>query len=330
MDDKRYDLLSIGDVTLDTYLVPEESETLCLLDNKECLICFSYGDKIPVKSLNISVGGNAANNSVGASRFGLKVGLVSSLGSDSIGKQILEKLRKEGVDLTYTTQQEKSASNYSTIISYQAERTIFSYHAPRSYEFPKNLPNADWIYLTSMGKSFLPFYKQFVSWYRKNKKETKLAFNPGSRQLRQLDALEDVISLSHIIYVNKKEAKLITGYEGEDIKELLTSLHSKGPEICIVTAGPEGSYVYDGKRFLRSGILPVDAFERTGAGDAFGTGCISALAKGKTIEEAIIWGTINSSSVIGYIGSQQGLLREKDMPVWLERVESSGVRVEEF
>lgn len=330
MGDEKFDLLSIGDVTLDTYITPKESETLCKLDDKKCLICFAYGDKIPVDNLHISVGGNAANNAVGGTRLGLKAGLVSTLGGDSIGAQILNKLDGEGVDLTFAISQPQAASNYSTIINYQGERTIFSYHAPRSYEFPVHLPVTPWVYLTSMGESFQPFYNHFVDWFKKNKGGMKLAFNPGSRQMRKLDAIEDVISLSHIIYVNRQEAEKITGYNGSDIKELLKSLFSKGPEICIVTAGSEGSFVYDGNRFLKAGVLPVDAYERTGAGDAYGSGCISALIKGKSLEEALLWGTVNSASVIGYVGSQRGLLTESDMQVWLDRAKSSDVGVGEF
>ncbi|QQS39163.1 carbohydrate kinase family protein [Candidatus Woesebacteria bacterium] len=329
MEETKYDLLSVGDVALDTYLVPQESDTLCMVDSKESLICFSYGDKIPVKSLSISVGGNAGNNAVGVSRLGLKVGLVSTLGGDSIGNQILEKLNKEGVDLTYTIRQENALTNSSTILSYQGERTIFTYHAPRSYEFPVTLPQVGWVYLTSMGESFRPFYNHFLD-YLKTKPDTKLAFNPGSRQLRALSDITEAIKLTHMIYVNKQEAQKITGYEENDIKELLIRLNSLGPKIVVITAGSDGSYVYDGNIFLKSGVLPVDAYERTGAGDAFGSGCISAIIKGKTLEEALLWGTVNSASVIGYIGPQQGLLREEDIPLWMERAKSSGVRVEEF
>ena len=49
---EQIELLSIGDATLDVFLTPSESETLCSIDTKECLICFSYGDKIPVKNID--------------------------------------------------------------------------------------------------------------------------------------------------------------------------------------------------------------------------------------------------------------------------------------
>ena len=63
-----FDLISIGDSSLDVFITPTESEALCRLDDKDSLVCFSYGDKIPVKNLDYSVGGNAANLAVGSVR----------------------------------------------------------------------------------------------------------------------------------------------------------------------------------------------------------------------------------------------------------------------
>lgn len=334
MNEKGLDLLAVGDVTMDVFMTPTESESLCNIDDKECFICFSYGEKIPVKTIEQSIGGNAANNSVGATRLGVKTGLVSTLGGDSIGNQIVEKLEREGVDMSFVVQQPEAGSNYSTIINYGGERTIFSYHSPRSYEFPVHLPKTPWIYLTSMGESFQPFYNHFVEFVGKNP-ETKLAFNPGSRQLRAgNEALEPIMKLSHVIYVNRKEAEKLTKFgssQGKD-KELLKALSAKGPKVVIITAGGDGSFVYDSinEKYYRAGVLPLDAHERTGAGDSFGAGCISALVKGKSFEEALLWGTVNAASVIGYTGSQKGLLKASEMPIWLERAKSCNVEVGEF
>jgi sugar/nucleoside kinase (ribokinase family) len=185
-----------------------------------------------------------------------------------------------------------------------------------------------------MGESFQPFYNHFVDFLGKHP-EIKLAFNPGSRQLRVgVDALRAVLEKTYVIYVNREEAEKLTGTEnshGKD-KDLLKSLSQLGPKICIITDGSNGSLVYDSvnNNFYKAGVLPVDAYERTGAGDAFGSGCISALIKGKDFKDALLWGTANSASVIGYVGSQKGLLRENELTQWLERARSSEVVVEEF
>lgn len=326
------DLLSIGDANLDVFISPTESESLCDINTKECLIAFSYADKIPVKNLEFSIGGNAGNNAIGTRRLGINSKSVLTLGDDSTGLQIIDRLKNEGVDLTYVIQQPSTMSNFNVVVTYTGERTIFTYHAPRSYEFPVQLPKTPWVYLTSMGESFRPFYNHITEWLIKNP-ETNLAFNPGSWQLRSdIENLLSILKLTKIIFVNKQEAEKMTNHEAEELvsKELLKALSNLGPKISVITDGNNGSYVFDGNRFLHCGVLPVDAYERTGAGDAFGSGFLAAIIKGKTIEESLLWGTVNSASVIGYVGAQKGLLREEDVDTWVDRAKSSGVVVEEM
>lgn len=324
-------LLSIGDVTYDTFMTPTESEAMCDIRERESFICFTYGDKIPVKNLEVSVGGNAANNAVGVTRLGIKTALVTTMGDDEIAETIKIKLNQEGVDLSYLTVQEKSTSNYSTVINYGGERTIFTFRPERIYTFSENLPSVEWAYLTSMAENFSEYYDKVVDWVKAN--NVKLAFNPGSRQIRAgREKIQNVLSETYIVYINRSEAESLTGMldtHGKE-KELLMATCQLGPKISIITDGGGGAYLFDGQRFYHSGVLPVDAYERTGAGDAFGAGCVSALIQGKSINDALLWGTVNSASVIGYIGSQKGLLRAQDLPQWLSRAQSCEVGVREI
>src|SRR3990167_9973825 len=314
---KNFDLISIGDASIDVFMMPTETETLCRLDTKECFIAFSYGQKIPVKNLDFSIGGNAANNAVGTRRLGINTAIVLTLGQDSVAEMIIKSLKDEGVDATYVVQQPATSSNYSTIINYQGERTIFTYHAPRSYEFPVKLPAAPWVYLTSMGESFLPFYKHMEEYLVKNP-SVKLAFNPGSWQLREeYSSIEGEMKASHIVFVNREEAEKLTKFgesAGKD-RDLLIALNKLGPKVCVITDGGDGAMAYDSinGKFFKAGVLPVDAYERTGAGDAFGSGFLSEIIHGKDISEALVWGSINSASVIGYTGSQKGLLKTTEV-----------------
>jgi fructokinase len=328
----QLNLLSIGDASWDVFINPSESEALCEIDNKKCLICFKYGEKIPVKTLDFSVGGNAANNAVGTKRLGINSAAVLTLGLDEIGNQIVGTLKKEGVDVNYVIQQPATTSNYSTAINYSGERTIFTYKAPRSYEFPVKLPVTPWVYLTSMGDSFQPFYNHLVAWLKLNP-TVKLAFNPGGRQIKAgLEAIKEVLNLTQLIFVNREEAESLTGFkasQGQE-KELLQKLSSLGPKICVVTNGPAGSFLFDGQHYFKAGTFPIDAYERTGAGDSFGSGVLAAIMKGKSLQEALLWGSANSASVISYVGAQKGLLTETDMAVWMKRAESSKVEMGEF
>ena len=332
MEDKKIQLLSIGDATWDVFIIPSEAETFCTLDTFELQLCFNYGDKIPVKELDFSIGGNAANNAIGARRLGIRSSLLITIGDDLIAKMMEEKFKAEDVDLTYLTEQKDTNSNYSTIINVMGERTILTYNTPVEYHLPEQMPDADWIYLTSMGENFHETYSKVADWVRDNS-NVKMAFNPGSRQVRaEPDSYKSVLEQTHIIYINREEAEMITGMKetnGKE-KELMEKLRDMGAKMSVVTDGGKGAYAFDGEKFYHADVFPVDPYEKTGAGDSFGAGMISALISGKDMKEALLWGTCNSASVIGYVGSQKGLLTEEQMQEWVERAISSEVAVEEI
>ncbi|MBI2594810.1 MAG: carbohydrate kinase family protein [Candidatus Colwellbacteria bacterium] len=326
----NFDLISIGDASLDVFIAPTEHEELCTLDREKCLVCFNYADKIPVRDLTFSMGGNAANNAVGSARLGVKVALLATLGDDKTAGQIMDNARTEGVDTTFVTKQAGVMSNYSTAIMYNGERTIFVYHAPYNYQFPTLLPAAPWAYLTSMGEGFAPFYQGLIDWARAH--DTKIVFNPGSFQMKAgIDALRNLFPLIEILFVNKEEAARLMGdHNSVSEKQLLAGMVQLGAKKAVITDGANGAFSFDGQKYCRSQVLPVDAYERTGAGDAFASGTLAALIQGKSMDEALLWGTVNSASVIGHVGPQRGLLKKEQLSEWLERAQSSGVKVEEF
>lgn len=334
MSDK-FELISFGEATFDVFIKPEESDVFCQIDTEKSFVAFSYADKIPVTEFATSLGGNAANNAVGSSRLGLATAVVLTLGDDEIGERIFKKLADESVETSFVSVSPNTPSSYSTIVRYSGERTIFVYHPKREYQFPKDLPSSSWAYLTSMGENFAPFYEKVAEWVAAN--NIKLAFNPGGRQIKAgAGALARILTLCEIIFVNREEAGELTGIPPkdkpgtEDDRQLLRGLLTLGPKKAVITDGPNGSFATDGGKFWRCGIIPEKVVERTGVGDAFGTGVLAALILGKSLAEAILWGTANSTSVIGSVGAQNGLLKKEELSAWLGKARSAGVEAREF
>jgi ribokinase len=63
--------------------------------------------------------------------------------------------------------------------------------------------------------------------------------------------------------------------------------------------------------------------DRTGAGDSFSSTFTVALAQGKSIKEALMWGPINSMSVVQYLGAQKGLLTKEKLEEYLKNAPNS-------
>lgn len=316
----KYDIISIGDATLDTFLTLNEANVLCNVNREECWLCLNYADKIPVESLNRTIGGNAANNAVGSARLGLKTAIYSVLGGDDTGEKVKNALSDEGVDEKYLKMEKGKSTNFSVVLNFQQERTILVYHEKRKYKLPKMDP-ARWIYYTSMGKGFESIQPDLVKYIKKNK--CNVGFNPGTYQLKAgAKVLAPILKLTTVLIVNKEEAKTLTGTNNakdrEGLKDLMKKVWAMGPNIVVVTDGPNGSYSFDGKTYQYIGILPVPILQRTGAGDAFSTGCLAALIHGKSLAEAMRWGTVNSASVIQKLGPQAGLLSKSEMAKMLK------------
>ncbi len=322
-------VMVVGDSSFDVFITPSETETVCSLNDKECLICFDYGEKILVDSLFTAVGGNAANVAVGLSRLGLSVKLSTILGRDNASGEIVQTLVSEGVSTNMVIFQEAAKANYSTVINYSGERTIFTYHSPKEYVFvePDDIP--DWVYLTSMGKGFESIYAKVVKYCTDYK--IPLAINPGTLQIKEQEQLLATLDKVNVLNLNKQEAEKILGVDaGAEVQFLLNSFVAKGVSVVVITDGVNGSYVSNGQSFWHCPILQRKPIERTGAGDAYSSGFLASLVSGSTIPDAMLSGTVNSASVVGQVGAQKGLLRERERHQWLEDARRSGVFVAEL
>lgn len=300
------DLLSIGDATLDTFVKLKQASVLCTLERERCMLCLSFADKIPISKLDQKVAGNALNNAVGAARLMLKVALYTILGNDDTGRRIAARMDQEGISKKYVIVQKNSASNYSVVLNYKGERTILVYHYPRKYALP-DIDKPRWIYYTSVwARGAGKLNRQLIA-YVKNYRNF-LAFNPGTHQINQgLRALGPMLKVTDVLFVNKEEAQAIVG-DHKTIKKLMQELKKHMPGRIVITDGGNGSYTYDGEKCYTLPIFPAKLVEKTGAGDAYATGFIAALAHGRKAREAMRWGSANAASVIEKIGPQDGLL----------------------
>src|SRR3989344_8526260 len=310
---KKFDVISIGDTTLDVFLEIDEAnaEVVCQNGDEDCVLQIAWADKIPVKKITkVYAVGNAANVAVGCSRLGLKAALYTILGDDREGKECFNVLKSEKVAKDYIVWDKKNGPNYSAVINYKGERTILVYHEQRTYELPK-LAGADWIYLTAIGHGHEKLDQQIIDYVEKT--GAKLGFNPGDLQLREgFETLKPLIAKCEVFFVNKQEAQRLVG-KHDDVKELLKLLHNVGSKIVVITDGSKGSYSFDGANMYFQEVLHVPLIEMTGTGDSYATGFISALHLGKDIAEGMKWGTANAAAKLQQIGAQKGLLNRKQM-----------------
>ena len=310
---KQLDFVAVGDITTDAFIQlkdvkiedPDEH------NKNQKMICMRFGDKIEYEDVVVVTAvGNSPNAAVSAHRLGLHSAIATNLGDDKFGVEDLETLQNEGVNTDYVTVHKGKKSNYHYVLRYEAERTILVKHHEYDYKLPDFDMPPKWLYLSSLGENSVPFHNEIADYLKKNK-DVKLAFQPGTFQIRLgHETLKDLYAETELFFCNKEESKRILNTKEDDIKELLNGMRNLGPKIVVITDGIDGAYVYDGSDVWHMPMYPDPAppVDRTGAGDSFSSTFTSALALGHDVKTALSWGPINSMNVVQYIGAQKGLL----------------------
>ncbi|MDP3875236.1 MAG: carbohydrate kinase family protein [bacterium] len=315
-----HDFVAIGETTIDAFIKLENASINCDIDNENCKICLPFAAKVPYEFVvEVPAVGNAGNASVAASRLGLKSALVANVGKDSDGEKCLRALETEGVSTEYIGIQESEKTNYHYVLWYENDRTILQKHSKFKYKLP-DVGEPNWIYLTSLGRDSEKYHREIAE-YLKNFPNIKLAFQPGIFQISfGKDKLKDIYERSNILFCNVGEAEKILGLNTLGIEELLKRMQALGPKIVVITDGPKGAHAFEGKDmwFQPPYPDPKPPFERTGAGDAFSTTTVAALALSNDLPTSLSWGAVNSMSVVQQIGAQKGLLTRPQIEKYLK------------
>lgn len=322
--ENQLDFVSIGDITIDAFIQLKDVviEQPDQHNHNNEMVCMRFGDKIEYEDVTvIPAVGNSPNAAVSASRLGLKTGLITNIGDDDFGKQDLEQLKKEGISTEYVRIEPGKKSNYHYVLLYKAERTILIKHWEYEYALPQFGTPPRWMYLSSLGENSLPFHHEIVAYLREHP-ETKLAFQPGTFQMKLgYEQLKDIYEQTEVFFCNREESQRILGTEETDIKNLLRMMHERGPKIVVITDGPDGAYAFDGADTMWQMPMypdPAPPLDRTGAGDSFSSAFTASLALGNDIPTALSWAPINSMSVVQKIGAQAGLLTREQLEQYLQ------------
>jgi len=334
-----YDIITIGTATRDVFLI---SPFFKVLRDKSHLKkigfvtgeaqCFALGGKIEIGEPTLATGGGATNSAATFSRQGLKTAALIKIGKDQAGKDILEELKKEKVDVlklqtTNYKLQTNNSTAYSTILlAPGGERTILVYRGTSEdltlKEIPLNELRSKWVYVSPGKMPFEAINKIFNHFY---KNKTFIAFNPSKHFIEMgLKKLKPLLKKTKVFILNREEAFYLTRVDYHKEKEIFKKLDEAVDGIAVMTDGPNGVLVSDCCNIYKAEIFKEEkVIDRTGAGDAFGSGFVAGLMQKRekckkglcgidNIEYAIRLGSANATSVIEYIGAKKGILTKKE------------------
>ena len=320
---QQYDFVAVGDILVDAFieLNKDQADVSTDLDTNRKTLHMPFGGKVPYNDVVVVPAvGNSPNAAVAAHRLGLETALVTNLGHDKFGKECLDALRTEGVHTDFVKVHEGKKTNYHYVLRYGPERTILINHETYPYALPDFPVPPRYLYFSSVGEHGIAFHHEIAKYVQEHP-ETKLVFQPGTFQIKLgAEELKDVYENTEIFFCNLEEAQEILKSTERHVPTLIRGLRALGPKMPVVTDGPNGAYVIDADDQAWHMPMypdPADPVDRTGAGDSFSTTFTCAIALGKSPEEALAWGPINSMSVVQYVGAQAGLLSRAKLEEYL-------------
>ncbi len=313
-------ILSIGAAVQDVFL--SQSDEFKPVTDKtlhEQVLRLEMGAKADVNHISFSTGGGATNASVTFARQGIHAIFMGTIGHDPAGQAVLDDLDKEGVDTRHVSYSAHLNTGYSVLLlASNGERTILTYRGASTHYELKHFDladvKADWLYVSSLAGQMDVLSHIF---HQAKEKGMKVFFNPGKGELKHPEKLKGLLEDVDVVSVNKEEAAQIV--QGSDSEELARHLLHY-VQTAIVSDGPNGVVATDGTTVVKAGMYrDVKVVDRTGAGDAFGSGFLSQWAGGKSLKEAIVFASANSTSVVTKIGAKAGILHHgvklHDMPL---------------
>lgn len=317
-------IVTLGSALQDIYLIDRDDLAPTKIGETSIFGKLLIGQKVDIDKTAFEVGGGGVNSAICFARHGHETIFMGNVARDPAGIAIVQTLEREGVDSSYVNFLSRYATGVSVILLdiHSGERTALTHRGASGLfgnfnEKDLDLIQPDWLYVTTLRgdfevlERFLPHAKELGC---------KVMFNPGVRELEKPSELTKLLKYVDILLTNKSEAAQIV--PGVTLAELLYHLGGYVPT-AIITDGAMGGIASDGAETYRFGIYEdAKVKDATGAGDAFGSGFLAALASGKTFRKALVFASANSTAVVGKIGASKGILygNERLHPMPIQKI----------
>ncbi|AYO29802.1 ribokinase [Biomaibacter acetigenes] len=264
-------------------------------------------------------GGKGSNQGVAAHKAGADVTMVTKLGRDDFAQIALNSFKSVGMrtDYIFFDNEHETGAALIMVENGTGENEIVvsigacNYITDDEVESVREEIRNSKLLLTQLETNLSAVYKAIDI---ANEYGVMVVLNTAPVQ----PVPEQIYKKVDVLTPNETEASILSGIEIKDIegaKKAAEYFVEKGVKSVVITLGSNGVYV---KSPEFEGHVPAFALDNvidtTGAGDAFNGGFATALAEGKSIKEAAIFGNAVAGISVTRIGTAPA------MP-WREEVE---------
>lgn len=293
LPDRRYDLLTIGELLIDM-----KSE--------------DYDDNFEGSNFNKFFGGSPANIAMNAKRLGINSIVAAAVGDDGLGAYLIQQLENSDIDTEYIQKLDYATSLVLVSKSISSPIPIFYRGADYQLKYTHELEIATRackiIHFSCWPISRMPVRETIERVIENSKKgNTLICFDPNYHPMiwqkgeDGIEYVKSIISKVDIIKPSKDDAVRIFG-EATD-EEHMGMFLKLGAKLVIMTLGKDGAIASNGAETIRFESLATEVKDATGAGDAFWSGFYAGIVKEFPTEKALKLGFAVSAYKLKYNGA---------------------------
>lgn len=244
------------------------------------------------------IGGAPANFAYHVSQFGLQSCVVSAVGEDVLGKEIIDNLTSKGVNLMiaevpYPTGTVQVEFDQAGIPNYDIKENVAWDNIPFTASLKALAEKTQALCFGSLAQRNVVSRETingFIDAMPKDE-DTMVIFDVNLRQgFYSKEILCDSMAKCNILKINDEELVTVSrlfGYPGIDLQDKCWILLGKyNLKMLILTCGINGSYVFTPGHVSFQPTPKVEVADTVGAGDSFTAAFIASILKGKTVAEA--------------------------------------------
>ena len=244
------------------------------------------------------IGGAPANFAFHVSQFGLPSCVVSAIGDDTLGNEIIENFTSKGLNqhiekVPYPTGTVQVEIDQAGIPQYDIKENVAWDNIPYTDELEALAKRTKAVCFGSLAQRNIvsrTTINKFLDAMPKND-DTLIVFDVNLRQgFYNKEILCNSMQKCNILKINDEELVTVSrmfGYPGIDLQDKCWILLGKyNLKMLILTCGINGSYVFTPGNVSFYPTPKVEVADTVGAGDSFTAAFISSIIKGKEIKEA--------------------------------------------
>lgn len=244
------------------------------------------------------IGGAPANFAYHVSQFGLKSSIVSAVGDDADGRELLATLRQRGVDCCVATVDRPTGTVGVTISGdgipqYEIRRDVAWDHIPFTPALEELAGRTRAVCFGSLAQRSAGTHdtlKRFLAAMPDDADRLKVFDINLRKPFYTPEVIEASLRMCNVLKINDDELAILGEQQGWPADRLLAEcpglMERYGLRLLVLTCGTAGSYVFSAEETSYLETPRVQVADTVGAGDSFTAALVAALLRGRPVAEA--------------------------------------------